>query len=203
MGKVIYLMVRIDQVPPLNLTRVLNWCHYSFDLVCQPVPNLQVEVRPIGNQLWAVFFREAFYRNNSEKTPLDLSDQQLKSRLLWTIPGLNVQEFRERTYIVLRLDSSRGYYDGYSEEQSRWDVDRAFFYAKQLFKIDPHLDPGNAPFVQSFVLEGVHWGAIRSHSFALPKPKEPEKEKEPVSDPAKKIDIGSFLKPKDEGGTDE
>ena len=203
MGKVIYLMVRVDQVPPLNLTQVLNWCHYSFDLVGQPVPNLQVEVRPIGNQLWAVFFREAFYRNNSEKTPLDLSDQQLMSRLLWIIPGLSVQEFRERTYIVLRLDSSRGYYDGYSEEQSRWDVDRAFFYAKQLFKIDPHLDPGNAPFVQSFVLEGVHWGAIRSHSFALPKTKEPEKEKESASDPAKKIDIGAFLKPEAEGGTDE
>lgn len=199
MGKVIYLMVRVDQVSPLNMTQVLNWCHYSFDLIGQPIPNLEVEIRTIGNQLWAVFFRKAWYLNQDEKTPIDISDIQLKALLALAGSDIGVAGFRERTYFLVRLDATAGFGGIYSEEQLQTAVQRMSLYAANLHRIDSHLDPGGSPsftIIVSYV-DGNQWGAWRRG----PKP-EPEKpEEEPVQEKSRNRQPRLVLKPKKTGGS--
>lgn len=156
MGKVIYLMRRVEQLHPEEIIRLLNRCLYALDLKQGSILDLKLEIYDINGKAWAVFFRKEENPDKSEEiTPLGLPDEELQKLLADYSKGREnnstAKEFKDGATIVFRLNGSLPL-------DVRSLIELAHFHAVSLRGSDFY--PNNF-FLSALFVRGIPWCILR------------------------------------------
>ena len=200
MGRISYLMVRVDKLPDELREEIINWCLLSFDLRASPVPDLKPELTPFGDQTWLVFHRESPYTKKNSTTPLGIPD----TAVVRTNRGEKLgRDLKEDFILIIRVGGDVEPGEPAFVPHAAVTVNGiAHFYIHRLSELGWGQDWNISTAVTSLRMEDDSWCIVSKDESATLEQPESEQGEESITNPLTEEDL-KRLEELAEGGTEK